>query len=92
VIEGDAPHQRAERLRGFVRERDWEFAFKRFALLLVIVPSGLLIGAEPDEADSGGTWCPWLLAGGTWLLLAGCVSVWFWLRLQVRTVPGSRSG
>jgi hypothetical protein len=81
VTREPAPHQCGERLRRLVRERDWEFAFKRFALLLVIVPSALLISAATAEADSGGTWWPWLLAGAIWLLLAGFTSAWFWQRM-----------
>jgi hypothetical protein len=81
VTREPAPHQRGERLRRLVREWDWESAFKRFALLLVIVPSALLISAATAEADSGGRWSPWLLAGAIWLLLAGFTSAWFWQRM-----------
>jgi hypothetical protein len=68
-------------LRRLVRERDWEFAFKRTAMVLVIVPSVLLIGESAAESDSGGKWWPWLLAGTLWVLLAGSGSVLFWLRM-----------
>ena len=75
---------RGERLRRFVREQDWEFAFKRSALVLVIVPSVLLIGKAASAAEAGRPWWPWALAGAMWVLIAGLGSVLFWLRMISR--------
>jgi hypothetical protein len=55
VARQPARRGRGERLRRFVRERDWEFAFKRSAMLLVI-PAVLLIGAAVSVGESGCTW------------------------------------
>jgi hypothetical protein len=76
--------RRGERIRRFFRERDWEFAFKRSAVVLVIVPSVLLIGEAATAAESGGTWWPCALAGTIWALLATAGSVLFWLRMISR--------
>ena len=79
-----APGGRGERIRRFFRERDWELAFKRCAMVLVIVPSGLLIGEAATAAESGETWWPWALAGTIWALVATAGSLLFWLRMISR--------
>jgi uncharacterized membrane protein YdjX (TVP38/TMEM64 family) len=76
-----APGRRGERIRRFIRERDWEFNFKRSAMLLVIVPAVLLIGQAATVAESGGSWWPWGLAGTIWTVLATAGSILFWLRM-----------
>ncbi|GAA0572948.1 hypothetical protein HPO96_17690 [Kribbella sandramycini] len=63
----------------WVRGRDWEFAYTRTALLVVLVP-GILIGAKAaGVAGAGAVWWPWALAGVGYVLASGGFAVWFWV-------------